>query len=129
MKTLTKNSSRLVLASALGLSLLASSPAAQAREVNVTKKCSKGNSFEFSVDWERQKVDFDFDIERGQPFDMWSIRITRNGETLVRSTDNADEDGDFSREYVRRGQLVTGERWTFVARSESGNRCRAVIRF
>ena len=60
---------------------------------------------------------------------MWSIRITRNGETLVRSTDNADEDGDFSREYVRRGQLVTGERWNFVARSESGNRCRAVIRF
>lgn len=101
----------------------------QAREVKAVKQCSAGNLFEFSVDWERNRVDFDFDIEQGTAFESWTIRIQRNGSTLVQRRMTSDEDGDLSREFVRRGQLVQGEIWNFLSRSKSGNTCRATLQF
>jgi hypothetical protein len=101
----------------------------QAREEKALKQCSAGNPFEFSVDWERNRVDFDFDIERGTAFESWTIRIQRNESTLVQRRMTSDEDGDLSREFMRRGQLVQGETWNFLARSKSGNTCRATLRF
>jgi hypothetical protein len=129
MKAAMGRPSRVILTLAIGFSLMAHPNMAEAREISVTKKCSKTNDFNFSVDWERNMVDFDFDIKRDEAFDDWSFRIARNGEVLVRGRDSADEDGDLSREFVRRGQLTPGERWSFVARSESGNICRASFRF
>ena len=115
-----------VLATAATLSL---PHASQAREEKAIKSCSSGNSFEFSVDWERSKVDFDFDIERGAAFERWTVRIKRDDQVLVRRNLRSDEDGDLSREFVRRGQLNAGEKWTFSARSESGNSCKATVKF
>lgn len=127
MRNLRKKVS-IAFATALTLALI--QPAyAKANERSIVKQCSMGNSFEFSVDWEPRRVDFDFDIERGDPRESWKIRIERNDATLINRQLKSDEDGDVSREFVRRGQITSNEKWTFVARSESGNICRATIRF
>lgn len=126
---LNKKYLSLIIAPIVGATLILTPQTAQARELSALKDCTEGNPFEFSVDWERNKVDFDFDIERGQAFEKWSIRITRDGKTMVRDRLSADEDGDLSREYVRRGQQASGERWSFVAKSQGGNSCRAVLQF
>ena len=117
------------LLAAILVLLLVSPTAAIANEKSQFGTCSQGNQFEFSVDWESRKVDFDFDIERANPRESWNIRISRENAVLVRKRLFGDEDGDLSRGFVRRGQLKVGEIWTFVARSESGNTCRATLRF
>lgn len=102
---------------------------AQARERSVFGQCSAGNPFEFSVDVERRKVDFDFDIERGQRFERWTVNIKRDGKRIVKKQRlRADEDGDVSREYVRRSNSTQPVVWEFRARSASGNTCKATLR-
>lgn len=125
-----------LLASAGGLTTLALIASgvmvavpSQALERDVFGQCSAGNPFEFSVDRERNAVDFDFDIERATPFENWTIKINQNGKRVVNERMSADEDGDVSRDYVRRSSNPNQvDRWVISARSASGNSCKATVR-
>lgn len=128
MNKKTKAGVSTLLSAGLVIGAVAIASPSQARERNVFGECSAGNPFEFSVDRERRSVDFDFDIERATPFERWKVTIDRNGNRTVNGTVRADEDGDVSRDFVRRSNSSTPEKWVFNARSASGNTCKATIR-
>lgn len=128
MNKKTKIGVSTLLSAGMVVGAVAIASPSQARERSVFSECSAGNPFEFSVDRERRAVDFDFDIERATPFERWTVKIDRNGQRVVNGTIRADEDGDASRDYVRRSNTTNPQTWVFNARSASGNTCKATIR-
>lgn len=128
MNNKTKIGVSTLLSAGLIAGAVAIASPSQARERDAFGQCSAGNPFEFSVDREFRSIDVDFDIEWGTPFERWTVKIERDGKTFVNGTVRADEDGDADRDFVRRNNSNAIQTWTFEARSESGNTCKATVR-
>jgi hypothetical protein len=127
-KKLLASAGGLTTVALIATSIMIAAPS-QAGERDVFGQCSSGNPFEFSVDRERNSVDFDFDIERATPFENWTISINQNGKRIVTERMSADEDGDVDRDYIRRSSNMNQvDTWVFSARSASGKTCKATVR-
>ena len=89
--------------------------------------CSAGTRWELDIERERQAVYIDFSIERAPARERWTVRIAKNGSSILTTSVVTDRDGEAD---VSRRIRDTSAPDTFSVRatSELGEVCRASMR-
>lgn len=115
-----------VAATGLGI---AGASAAQADfdiEREKSTRCSGASFATLSLEKEFGRIDADFEIENAQPGRSWNVRITHNGNTVLRTSRVADYEGDLDvMQQVR--DRAGKDRFVARAKGPNGEVCRVKL--
>lgn len=111
-----------------GGTLAAVARPAQAFEVEreKAKQCSSTSFATLSLEKEFGRIDADFDIENAPSARAWTVRITHNGRTVLRTQRIADYEGEVD---VTRQVRDRADKDRFIARATgpNGEVCRVKL--
>ena len=113
---------------ATGLGVVGAS-AAQADvdiEREKTKRCSGSAFAQLSLEKEFGRIDVDYEIENAAPGRSWNVRIKHDGNTVLRTSRIADNEGELDvmqQVRDRRGK----DRFIATAKGPNGEVCRVKL--